>query len=355
MRIRPPELETSICDAKYHVSLIEIKIWNSATGAAVHGGPTLARDCARMAAQIRIRRGSPTVIEIKIWNSATGAAVHGGPTLARDCARMAAQISTCWPAVALPLCALVARHLGQHARCYEPPLARGDHLGRARWRMKIGRYAIEIKIWNSATGAAVHGGPTLARDCARMAAQIATCWPAAALPLCALVARHLGQHARCYEPPLARGDHLGIGNPPPGPAGHGGPTLARDCARMAAQIATCWPAAALPLCALVARHLGQHARCYEPPLARGDHLGRARWRMKIGRYAVRLPHDDARRSAARWLEVAHWLHYTAVDDDRWACHVARGRASRLARRCAAAAREFRGWRRPKSGDAPAMS
>ncbi|KZV45944.1 hypothetical protein F511_28891 [Dorcoceras hygrometricum] len=107
----------------------------------------------------------------------------------------------------------------------------------------------------------------------------------------------------------------------------GGPTLARDCTRMAAKIATCWPAASLPLCALVARHWGQHARCYVPPLARGDHLGRARWRMKIGSCAVRLPHDGARRSAARSLDVMHWLRYTAVDDDRWARDVARGRVT----------------------------
>ncbi|KZV29092.1 hypothetical protein F511_06587 [Dorcoceras hygrometricum] len=119
---------------------------------------------------------------------------------------------------------------------------------------------------------------------------------------------------------------------------------------MAAQIATCWPAAALPLCALVARHLGQHARCYAPPLACGDHLGRARWRMKIGRCAVRLPHNDARRSAARWLDVVHWLRYMAVDDDRWARDVARGRASRLARHCAAASREFREWRPSTAAD-----
>ncbi|KZV55927.1 hypothetical protein F511_20749 [Dorcoceras hygrometricum] len=26
MRIRPPEIETSICDAKYHVSLFELKL-----------------------------------------------------------------------------------------------------------------------------------------------------------------------------------------------------------------------------------------------------------------------------------------------------------------------------------------
>ncbi|KZV37795.1 hypothetical protein F511_31302 [Dorcoceras hygrometricum] len=133
-----------------------------------------------------------------------------------------------------------------------------------------------------------------------------------------------------------------FGARPPAAAVRGCPTLARDCTRMAAQIATCWPAAALPLCALVARHWGQHARCYAPPLARGDHLGHALWRMKIGRCAVRLPHDGARRSAARWLDAAHWLRFTAADDDRWA------------RRCAAAAREFREWR-PPSGEAPAMS
>ncbi|KZV06952.1 hypothetical protein F511_45566 [Dorcoceras hygrometricum] len=70
----------------------------------------------------------------------------------------------------------------------------------------------------------------------------------------------------------------------------------------------------------------------------------------LGRCTVRLPHDGARRSAARWLDVAHWLRYTAVDDDHWARDVACRRASRLARHCAAAAREFRGWRPPPAAD-----
>ncbi|KZV56679.1 hypothetical protein F511_33764 [Dorcoceras hygrometricum] len=45
MRIRPPEFETSICDAKYHVSLIEstIKFWNWPPAAAACGGPLLVR------------------------------------------------------------------------------------------------------------------------------------------------------------------------------------------------------------------------------------------------------------------------------------------------------------------------
>ncbi|KZV42947.1 serine/threonine-protein kinase sepA-like [Dorcoceras hygrometricum] len=62
----------------------------------------------------------------------------------------------------------------------------------------------------------------------------------------------------------------------------------------------------------------------------------------LGRCAVCLPHDGSRRSAARWLDAAHLLRYTVANDDRWARDVVRGRASRLARRCAAASRKFRG-------------
>ncbi|KZV27297.1 hypothetical protein F511_23206 [Dorcoceras hygrometricum] len=58
MRIRPPEIETSICDAKYHVTLIETrkKALQTGHGAAGHGGaPPRARSRAMHARWPRMK------------------------------------------------------------------------------------------------------------------------------------------------------------------------------------------------------------------------------------------------------------------------------------------------------------